>query len=311
MMRSKAVAKLNLDIIHIHTPGPIGMAGMRVGKKLKIPLVYTYHTRVERYAQYYLHLPAWLEKGTLAVISKRFYNKHNFVIAPSQGIKNEIQKYVKVPIEVIPTGVDVKANQSKAEKINVQEILDKYNLKSTDDLFITASRIGKEKNIGFIIDAFCKIKEKCPRAKFLIAGGGPEKETFVKYVKTLKYADDIIFLGFLHQEELFALYKVAKVFLFSSLTETQGMVILEAMTMGLPVVALNAIGVEDLMTGNVGGFMTENDLDIFTNRALELVNNSVLWQEKKQQALIQAENFSIEKMGDKVISIYHELSSKV
>jgi len=306
-LRSKKIAFLNLDIIHNHTPGSIGWAGLHLAKKFKIPAVYTYHTRVERYAQFYLHLPAWLENATFTAVSKGFYNRHNLIIAPSKGIKKELEQYVKKPIEVIPTGIDIKANLEKASRINPQEILAKYNLKITNDLLITASRIGKEKNIGFLFEAFCKIKKNCPNAKLLVAGGGPEKEAFVKYAASLDCGRDIIFLGFLKQEELFSLYQVAKVFLFSSFTETQGLVVLEAMAMGLPVVALEAVGVEDLMENNQGGFMTENNNYIFSQKVVALINDFNLWQEKKESALKQAQNFSIEKMGDKLIEVYERL----
>lgn len=310
VIKAKDISALHLNIIHVQTPGPIGIAGTKFGKKLKIPLVYTYHTRVERYAQYYLHLPAWLEKGTFALIAKKFYNKHDAIIAPSEGIKKELEKFVTKPILVIPTGVDNITNQKLVNKYNKQETLKKYNLQPTDTIFITASRMGKEKNISFIIDAFAKIKTTLPNAKLLIAGNGPDKESLIDYSEQTYNTKDILFLGFLKHEELFSLYSLAKIFLFSSFTETQGMVVLEAMSAGLPVVALKATGVEDMLSDNIGGFITENNIEEFSQKVITLIKDESLWKNKNQEALQRAGDFSIEKMADKVIDLYNSLIIK-
>lgn len=308
-IRTRDIAALNLDIIHVHTPGFIGMTGVRFGKKLKIPSVYTYHTRVERYARYYIHLPAWLEKGTLAFVAKRFYDKHDAIIAPSEGIKKELEKIVSKPITVIPTGVDIEANRKMAAASNAREIFEKYRLKPTDDLLITASRVGKEKNIRFIVDAFPKIRAVCPNAKLLIAGDGPDRKSLEKHAREIA-GQDIIFLDFLKQEQLFSLCRLSKIFLFASFTETQGMVILEAMAMGLPVVALAAPGVEDLMAGEAGGFMVKDDPDDFVKKTVALLKDKALWENKSQGSARRAKDFSVDKMTERVIEIYRQVSKK-
>lgn len=310
MIRAHTVASLNLDIIHVQTFGPIGFAGARVGKKLRIPLVYTYHTRVERYAHYYLHLPYWLERGLLTLVAKRFYSKHDFLVAPSEGIKKELEKYVAKPVVVIPTGVDIETNRRLADKNDPWKILEKHGLKSTDGLLITAGRIGKEKNFRFVVDVFPKIKMACPNAKLLVAGDGPDKESLMEYAQKIVNQKDIVFLDFLKHEELFSLYKVAKIFLFASLTETQGMVILEAMTLGLPVVALSSTGVEDLMAGDIGGFMTKNSVEDFVQKTIRLLKEKSLWENKSREALRRAQDFSIEKMTEKTVGLYRELVEK-
>ena len=307
IIRSGAVAPLNLDVIHVQTPGPIGLAGIRVARKLKIPAVYTYHTRVERYAQYYLHLPAWLEKSTLALVANRIYNKHDAIIAPSEGIKNGLRKYVTKPITVIPTGVDIAANRSAADRVDAAKVLRQFGLTMDHDFCITASRVGKEKNLRFIIDAFPAIKKQCPRAKLLIAGNGPDKKSLLAYARTVAAATDIIFLGFLSHAELFSLYRAAKVFLFASQTETQGMAIWEAMSLGLPVVAVSATGTDDLMAGDAGGFMVGNDPAEMARRASALIGDQNLWQTKSREAAIRAQDFSIDKMAEKIIALYRGL----
>ncbi|MFA6486166.1 MAG: glycosyltransferase [Candidatus Magasanikbacteria bacterium] len=309
MIRAVTVAKLGLDIIHVHTPGPIGMAGTRVGAKLGLPLVYTYHTRVERYAHYYLHLPSWMEKGTLALIAKRFYDLHDAIVAPSRGIKNELAQYITKPITVIPTGINIAENQQMTDENFIPKFFKKYNLAPTDQLLITASRISKEKNIQFVIEAFEKIQKSCPNAKLLIAGNGPDKESLMNEIKKTNQKS-IIFLDFLKHEQLFALYRLSKAFLFASTTETQGLVVLEALAMGLPVVALTATGIEDMLMNNIGGFMTTPDQNIFADKAISLISDPILWTKKNQEALRRAQDFSDEKTTGQMLELYKNLIQK-
>lgn len=307
-IETKEVKNLNLNIIHIHTPGTIGIAGLRLAKKLKIPTVYTYHTSVEKYAQYYLHLPKWTENKIFFLTATNFYNKNKTIIAPSQGIKNTLQKFLKSPIEVIPTGVDIQKIQSCSQNGRALEILKQHNLNPDDQFLITASRLGKEKNIEFVINAFAKIKTKNPKAKLLIVGSGPNENNLKTLAKNID-SQNIIFLGRLNQDDLFALYKYAQIFLFASLTETQGLVVLEALTMSLPVAAIKATGVEDLLENNTGGILVKNDLEEFAEAINNLINNQELLKNKKIEAVSQAEKFSIEKMAKKTLDTYQKLIS--
>jgi glycosyltransferase involved in cell wall biosynthesis len=307
-IKSKKIAALNLDIIHVQTPGPIGMVGTRLGKKLHIPLVYTYHTRIERYAHFYAHLPLWVEKGALTFAAKVFYNRHAVVVAPSNGIKRELSSYVKSPISVIPTGIDTKKNQAQARTVDAADLLRRYGVAPSDEFIITTSRLGKEKNISFIIDAFCSLHSKRPATKLLIVGEGPDREDLANYAANSACRDHIIFLGLQPHDTIFALYQKAKVFVFSSLTETQGMVVLEALTMGLPVVALAGTGTEDLLAGDMGGFMVAPHPELFTQKILELVTCDKLWEQKHLEALQRATEFSINNMAERMLALYSSLA---
>lgn len=305
-IETKEIKELNLDIIHIHTPGTIGIAGLRLAKKLKIPTVYTYHTCVEQYAQFYLHLPKWTENKIFFLTATNFYNKNNAIIAPSQGIKNTLQKFLKIPIEVIPTGVDVEKITNQAANGDALGILKQHHINSNDQLLITASRLGKEKNLEFIINSFPQIKKQNSNVKLLIVGSGPDEN----HLKTLAQnidPKDIIFLGRLNQNDLFAIYQYAQIFLFASSTETQGLVVLEALTMNLPVVAIRATGVEDLLENNIGGLLVNNNKEEFANAVNNLLKDKKLLIEKKEQAQEQSKKFSIEKMAQKTLEIYQKL----
>lgn len=305
IITAHSVAKLNLDVIHVQTPGPLGATGLRLGKKLKIPLVYTYHTRIESYAHYYIRLPNWLEKLAFFVSAKVFYNRHNVVVAPSEGIKLELKKFVTKPIVVIPTGVDVESNHLLVSKNEPGEIIKKFGLPPARYL-ITTSRLGKEKNVGFILKALVKIKQSCPGVKLLVVGDGPDRDNLEAEAQSLGVKNEVIFTGFMEQADLFSLYKKCALFLFSSLTETQGLVVLEALTMGLPAVTLNAVGIEDLLKDNRGGFMTK-DLDDFESTVVRVMNDEGLRLKKSAEAILCVQSFTIDKMADKLLAVYQRL----
>ena len=307
MIRTSVVEPLKLDVIHVQSPGPIGMAAVRIGKKLNIPLVYTYHTRVEKYAHFYLHWPEWTENSTYRLLAKTFYNRFDVIVTPSLGIKNELAKYIKKPMVVVPTGVNAWECQQLAASCSRTKILQRYDLETTDQLLITASRLGKEKNITFIIDSLCEALLTNPRVKLLIAGDGPDKDDLVEYVKQKKCGSNVIFLGFVSHAELFALYQASKAFVFASLTETQGLVVLEAFAMGLPVVAVKAVGVEDMVSGDVGGYLVEQEAYFFAKKASLLLQDQTVWNKKHEEALHRAEEYSIERMAGKILGLYQSL----
>jgi glycosyltransferase involved in cell wall biosynthesis len=160
-----------------------------------------------------------------------------------------------------------------------------------------------------VIEAFEKIQKYCPNAKLLIAGNGPDKESLMNEIKKTNQKS-IIFLDFLKHEQLFALYRLSKAFLFASTTETQGLVVLEALAMGLPVVALTATGIEDMLMNNIGGFMTTPDQNIFADKAISLISDPILWTKKNQEALRRAQDFSDEKTTGQMLELYKNLIQK-
>ena len=300
--------KLPLDIVHTQTPFGLGIIGLRIANKLKIPAVHTYHTFYEEYA-HYLHLPPViskpLAKRLVKIMAQQFLNRHDAIISPSLGMKRIILKYgLKKPVHVIPTGIDLEKTSRIAEIINTQNILRKLGLSANDEIIVLTSRLGKEKNIGFILRAMKLVKKTNQRAKLLVIGDGSEKVALQNLAKTLGLQREVIFTGFMNHEAIFALYKVAKVFVFSSLTETQGLVVLEAMAMGLPVVALQAMGIEDIMAGNKGGFMTEKNVVAFSQKIDLLLENRKVHAQKKGWALKLAKGFSLTEMTRRLLSVY-------
>ena len=270
----KATEEFNPDIIHFHSPGPLGMLGILAAKKLKKPLVGTYHTLfsetlvyispaklLERYIRYIDRVVSGLglevnrqknvDKPGEETLSKkitwsllnRIYKYCDVVICPSGAIKRELSKRgMEVRMEVVSNGLDLKRFPPKKEYKQKQVILH-------------AGRLGYEKKIDVVLDAFKLVLTKCPEAILWIAGGGPADESLKKKAEKNGISGKVRFLGMVDRKELAKIYREADVFVTASTMETQGLVILEAMASGLPVVGVKAFAVPDVVKHGTNGYL--------------------------------------------------------
>ncbi len=306
VLAAREIAQLNLDIIHTHTPGPIGLLGLRLAHKLNIPVIHTYHTHFEKYL-HYLHLPEWATKKVALLAMKNIVlNRHNAIIVSTQGIKTKLEEYgTTKPISVIPSGIDFEELKRLSLEEKPAAIIKKFGIKKNVSLLVSATRLGKEKNIEFLIRAVEYLKTKKNIAvRLIIAGDGPEKETLQRQVKLLGLEHEISFPGFLTHAELFTLYRISTAFVISSLTETLGLAVIEAMALGLPVVGVKATGVDEIMIRNQGGFMTRENVLEFSQAIEKLILDPDLYQKKKKEALKRAQDFSIENTSRQLLFFY-------
>jgi 1,2-diacylglycerol 3-alpha-glucosyltransferase len=304
------LAEIPLDVIHTQTPFPVGAAGYKLARRKNLPLVYTHHTRYQEYA-HYLHLPnqilRWLTQTTMPRIIS-FANGHDAVIAPSYGLKRELEGFgVTKPISVIPTGIDIEKTIRLAATADPRAILARFGIPPDDPFMIFTSRIGIEKNIPFILDAARDVFRKHPKLRLLIVGDGPEKKNLITYAEAIGIRDRVVFTGFMTHDDVFPLYRLAKVFLFSSYTETQGLAVAEALAIGLPVVALRAMGIEDVLEGDQGGFLIEGLHDDFVTKTLSLLEDDGLRRKKSDEAKMRALKFSSDTMAEKLIALYENV----
>jgi glycosyltransferase involved in cell wall biosynthesis len=268
--------------------------------KKNIPIIHTYHTLFTEYVHY---LP--FSKGIGLWLTKRgsrdYCNRCDGVVVPSSAIAEELRSYgVKKPIEVIPTGV----NAELVKKGNAHLIREQQHLAPEAEILLYAGRLAREKNVEFVVQAFKEIAQVRRNAQLVIVGDGPQRKYLENLVQNLKLEHRVTFTGFLQKEVLASWYKAADVFLFASTTETQGMVVLEAMEMGTPVVAVNAMGVKDVVGDNIGGFSSTLNIQEFTAHALKLLENDDLRQRKSMEAIKKAEKFSTLEMAQKMVSFY-------
>ncbi|MFH1032001.1 MAG: glycosyltransferase family 4 protein [Chloroflexota bacterium] len=258
-----------MDIIHSHDPGTIGLLGLWASGRYHIPHIHTYHTL---YMDYRRYLPRVIRptRGIVKSLSRLFCNRCNAIIAPSSQMKRELESYgITQPVHALPFGVD-EEEFSHEIKWNVRTAL---NIPSKD-LLLYVGRFGKEKNLDFLLRAFQQLLSLRPGARLIIAGDGPQREFLEKYALSLGIAQFVTFIGFLQRRDLVDLYKQASLFVFASKTETQGLVLVEAMMAGVAVVAVGMMGPLDIITSGETGILVGEDENEFAQACNKLLQNN-------------------------------------
>ncbi|MCK4891045.1 MAG: glycosyltransferase, partial [Candidatus Pacebacteria bacterium] len=300
------VKNLKLDIIHSHQPYSLGSEALKFSKKLNIPIVFTYHIKYEDYSHYVPFIPENISKKYIRKITTKYSNQCDNIIAPSTAIKKLLIKHeIKVPISIIPSGINI--DKFEKDTGRRDEIRKKYQVKPDDTMLITACRLTKEKNLGFLVKSFVKIRQERNNVKFLIVGDGAVKKDLEKMAEELGVKGNIIFAGLVDRSEIVGLYQASDIFVFASKTETQGLVAVEAMAAGNPVVAIKASGIEDIIRNSEDGFLTFESEDEFSESVLKIVDDKNLREKMSARAKINSKRFSIEPWAEKVVELYESL----
>ncbi len=298
------VSKIPFDVIHGHSGGTVTIMGLEIAKIKNIPYVFTYHTLWNRYTHYVLKGKILTPKMA-EIASRVFSNRCDYVIAPTERVKKELKSYgVKKPITVIPSGIDIE----RFEKAKKGYLRKKLGLRK-EKILLYAGRLGKEKSIDFIIKAFEKVSKKDSSTVLVIAGYGPEEEKLKKLAKKLNLEGKVLFTGLINQKDMPKVYKDAQIFLFASKTETQGLVVIEAMASGLPVVGVNDPAIETMVVDGQNGFITKRDPGEFSRKILEMLSNEELLFKFSKESKKHAEGFSLDKVACMFESLYKELVS--
>lgn len=320
------------DVIHVHHPIAIGNTAIYLSKKYRVPLVFTYHTRYEQYL-HYLKPIMWLEKETeepgvkrkikkelLEAVQEKmvpgylkyFISHCHHVFAPTEGMRRYLIHECGTSesmVSVLPTGLKDESFCMESSRKS-EEIRQRYNATECP-LFISVSRLAHEKNIPFLLHALAhyKLMYKKP-FKMLMIGEGPKRTEYENLAKTLRIDKDVIFTGLVSNDKLPEYYNAADAFLFASKTETQGIVILEAMAAGNPVIAVNASGVSDLVKGEKNGFLVNEEVSEFAERIRDVAEDENLRRKLKVGAIETALSFHEERVARKAATIYRMVQAE-
>lgn len=294
------VRKLKLDIIHVHSPFLMGRLGAHVARAERIPLVYTYHTLYDKYV-HYVPFAQELSSKVVQKIATDFSNRCDLVIVPTSVIGEVIrQNGVRTPLVNIPTGIEI----DDYRKGDSQWLRQTYRIPEHHRILLFVGRIGQEKNIEFLIRAFYQVQQRLPDTTLVLVGGGPQEQELKELVAALGISEKVVFTGTLEKKLVINCYLGADLFVFASVTETQGLVIGEAKAAGLPVVAIDAFGVKEMVTHGHSGFLCQLDQREFVSRITTLLEDHELYKKMSAAAQEEAQLISAEACAKRLVQAY-------
>jgi 1,2-diacylglycerol 3-alpha-glucosyltransferase len=296
-----------VDLIHLHTPFVAHYAGLWLARRFGIKTVETYHTFFEEYLDKYI---PWLPSFLLRFIARRFSrhqcNAVDSLVVPSGPMLDVLRKYgVATSIHVIPTGI----RPEQFQHGDGARFRARLGIPARQPLLLYVGRVALEKNIRFLIEVVARVKAGIPNILFLITGEGPAERTLARHVQTLGLSDNVRFTGYLDRNsQLQDCYRAADLFLFASRTETQGLVLLESMAAGTPVVSTAVMGTKEVLSDGEGCRIAPEEVETFAVRVTALLQDSELRTHLSQSAIAYAELWSAPAMAHKMEALYLEMS---
>jgi len=294
------------DIIHIQTPFVAHYLGTKLSRLLNIPCIETYHTFFEEYLYHYIPI---VPKKLMRMLAKRFSrhqgNSLNGMVVPSHPMLGILKSYgIATHAEVIPTGIEpdsfVLGDRAAFRK--------NYNIPQDRPVLLFVGRVAHEKNIGFLLKVVDQVRKDISDVLFLIAGEGPARESLEKEVRELGLSDNVMFIGYLDRHtELNSCYRSADIFIFSSRTETQGLVLLEAMAQGIPVVSTAELGTRDVLQEGMGVWIAREELADFSQKIVRMLGQSVVRKELGVAGRDYALDWSASKQAGRMLTFYQTI----
>jgi glycosyltransferase involved in cell wall biosynthesis len=297
-----------VDLVHVHTPFSAFSAARRVARRWQVPLVATHHTHFESYGRHYLPwLPAgWLERGARLLVRSQSRNV-SALIVPTEPLRVLVRSYgVRTTVAVVPTGLDL----DRFTHADRAEGRRRLGIDSKTPLLVHVGRLAREKDVSRVVRVAARAVRELEGARAVLAGEGPARAELERQVAGLGLAERVTFLGYLdRQHELPDLYAAGDVFLSASTTETQGLVLLEAMASGLPVVGVSALGTSALLAAGLGAIVAADD-DGLTGGVLSVLRDEDLRERLRREARTVAAGWSVERTTDELLSVYDTATGK-
>jgi 1,2-diacylglycerol 3-alpha-glucosyltransferase len=307
-----AISQIKLDVIHTQTEFTLGFFAKAVARILDLPIIHTYHTMYKDYVHYITRGKlVQLSEDMVRVLSRKFCNADDMIIAPTDKVRNVLLSYgVKRPIRIVPSGVDLgRFQQAAADPESRNAVRKELGIDDTTPLIVFIGRIAKEKSIDMLIRSLPVLHEKLPEARLLVVGDGPEKATLENLATQICKSGSVIFTGSRPWVDIPSYYRAGDVFISASVTETQGLTILEAMAAEVPVVARQDPSFAAMITNGVDGRLFAGEADL--PEALF----QVLSDHEKTASIISAARekalqYSAETFGQKLEETYTEVISR-
>ncbi len=297
-----------MDVLHAHHPFISGQLALRYGRPWGIPVVFTNHTRYDLYMRAYLPLlPPTLGDALLRTYLPRFCREVDAVIAPSPGVRAMLERLgVDVDVHIIPNGVDLTPFRKEVKPVPREA----WGWSRENVVVTYLGRLGPEKNLGFLLRAFAAVSAVYPQARLLFIGKGPERETLQETARQMGLGTRVAFTGLVPHEDVPKYLAAADVFATASLTEVHPLSVIEAQAAGLPVAAVRAPGVEDVVVHGETGFLVENDVAALAAALGRLIGEEDLRRRMAAQARKRAQRFDVRNTARDLEALYQGLQER-
>jgi len=297
---------LKLDVIHTHHPILLGQTAARKAAELGLPLVFTFHTQYWEYTHYVPFPQEVIQdflKNAVHKWLKDFMQKCQHIIIPSESMKDIlVREYgLEGHYTVVPTGTNLEPFLTADG-----DALRKAQGWQDETILISVGRLASEKNWETLLHAFAKVYPAHQNLRLVLLGDGPARESLEALAAELGIAERVSFMGSIPFGEIPAYLKAADAFSFASVTETQGLVTIEAMAAGLPIVAVDASGTRDIVEHGTQGFLVENDPDALAKGLHELLSDPHQMKRFSNSALKKAKTFDVNQLSQQLVSVYEQ-----
>lgn len=288
--------RLKLDVVHAHHPVIVGAEAARFSEELDIPMVFTFHTMYHEYTHYFLGMDNELIKQIVRRSVRDFANRADHIIAPSPAVVNLMPSYgIQKPVDILPTPVDIDKFKPRS-----RPLLDNPNRIR----LIYVGRVAKEKNLDFLLRVFAQVAAKDERLEMLLVGGGPSLDDLRKLAKELEIDHKVTFTDMVPFERVVDELSLADLFIFSSTSETQGLVVLEAMAAGLPLVMVESEALLYFVNPGQDCIVVPEKEDDMAAAILSLINDPDRLRAMGKAARVNAEKYSIPTLTSRLLDVY-------
>ena len=287
-------------VIHSHQPYVMGDVAANIAEDMNIPLIWTFHTRYDKNVKEYFPVAPELATTVINGIIERYMERCAHVIAPTQSIRDFIHRQYdpQAPVSVVPTPIDLSA-YTALEPQRIRARLGPDDAK----VLMYVGRLAIEKNLDFLVRAFARIVAECPPARLVFVGAGIAEDELRQMARELGLEKLVVFTGAVPHDEVPNYTAAADLFVFASLTDTQGLVLMEAMAAGTPVVAVEAPGPVDVLSQG-GGILVPHNEDAFVNAVCGLLNNADRLRETGEEARRAMQGYAIPETTQRLLAVY-------
>jgi len=304
---NKLLPSLHVDVVHSHHPFLLGHVAAEKAEELGLPLVFTFHTRYREYSHYISLSQEFVDVFIREAIEswlKKYMHRCQHIVVPSRSMARILAEEYGVSADdttVVPTGIDLAPYQ-----VAGGEAVRRRHGWGDDRVLISIGRLAPEKNWGTLLAASLQVMADRPDVRLVVIGDGDERDELVESADAAGIGARVTFTGSVPFDQIPAYLQAADLFCFASVTETQGLVTLEAMAAGLPVVAVDATGTRDVVEADQQGILTDNDPAALAQAIGQVLDDPERMARYCQAGLVQAKAFGMQVQARKLVAVYEE-----